>query len=280
MELTEKEIGYLELYKGKSKGIKKLDLIINEKLEGFYSYVFEYQNINRFMNFLATKDPLLMENMYTDIFKRDFLENIIDMIFTISDIACRYALDNRQYYDCLFRFENKNNLKDYEEGNSTNSFKSTSTSDSESSVFNKPDTIPLVFKTNDFIPHIHIDEIIDINEFSDEKEILFPPFIRGILTGKKEKHNYWEFHEVRIDDSFSIFDEEQDFTNYGQMFDSIKADFTNELNNCKKNKIVSDKLKSYCDIIYKYLYTKIREMYIDYSIEYKLRKLERGGIKI
>ena len=204
MELTEKEIGYLELYKGKSKGIKRLDLDINEKLEGYYSYVFEFQNLNRFMNFLATKNPLLMENMYTKMFGRDFLDNIIDMILTISDISCRYALDNRQYYDCLFRFENKNNLKDYEEGNSTNCFKSTSTSDSESSVFNRPDTIGLVFKTNDFIPHIYIDEIIDSNEFSDEKEILFPPFIRGVLTGKKEKHHYWEFYEVTINDSFSI----------------------------------------------------------------------------
>ncbi len=280
MELTDKELGYLELYKEKKDGIKRLNLNINEKLEDYYSIIFGYQNINRFMNFLATKNPQLMEKLNIDKFQKDFFENLLDMIYTISDIAGRYALENDQYHDELFRYENKENLKDYEEGYSTCSFKSTSTSDVESTVFNKPDTVPLVFKTEGFVPHINIDSIVDTNIFSDEKEVLFPPFIKGILTGEKEKHNLWEFYEVRIDDSFSLFDEEDAYTDYKQMFNSIKEDFTNEFNNCKKNKIVSEKLKTYCDITYKYLYRTIREMYMDYNAKYRLRKLDEKGITI
>lgn len=197
------------------------------------------------------------------------LDGQLDMIITLSDVACRYALENPKiYYDYLYRMESDYNKNNYGEENMTLSFKSTSKSGSEVFTFNYEGTYGMAFKVDGFVPYIDIDKVIDGGIFSDEKEILFPPFLNNYITGDfitSYKTYNKSFQEVVLHDDY----EENVGDNSISISDEVKSSFYTELSKCKKSKEISPELKTYCSYIGLALYSKIRTMYKKYNDVYK-----------
>lgn len=256
MKITDKELAYLELYKGIEDAFSIIRPDISKDMCWYYATDYHYKQVNSLMTFIYTKDPnLLKELVITDV------DGVLDMIFTLSDVACRYAIEKKTMPYHLYRMEHKNNLNNYGMGGMMLSLKSTSKSKSEVSVFESNDTVGLSFDCNGFIPYIDVDNIVRTNVFSDEKEILFPPCIGSTITGNKENVYGKEFTNILLNDSFSdTYD-----SNYKELYDSIKKDFITELHKCSRNGIVSDNLNSYCTVIGSYIYSNLRNMYNKYS---------------
>ena len=268
MELTRKELSYLELYKGLEEGVDYLHPNVKEDFRWFYGIEYNYQSVNSFLSFIFSKDPALLKNVNVR-----YLDNVIDMVFTLSDVACRYALENpiMPYY--LYRMENKNNLNNYGEGGMTTSFKSTSKSNSEIMVFQDDNSVGLTFDTEGFVPYIDVDKIVRTSVFSDEKEILFPPCVGGSFSGTEEDHHGIHFTGVKLSDEFSesdYFDPESS----KQLYERTKNDFLKELEACRKTGEVSDDLRSCCSIMSSYIYSHLREMYHKYAEIYNKQNVE------
>ena len=145
--------------------------------------------------------------------------------------------------------------------------KSSSKSNSEIAVFDKPDHVGLTFDTEGFIPYIDVDNIVRSSVFSDEKEILFPPCVGGSFTGTSEDHHGIHFTGVKLHDEFSesdYFDPESS----RQLYEKTKKDFLKELHECREKGEVSDNLRTYCSVVASYVYSHLREMYNKYSRVY------------
>ena len=198
MECTKKELGYLELYKGIEEGMDLVSPDLSETLKFYYSTSYNYKNVNALLSFVFSKDPKLLDEM--EPLPR--LNLSLDMAFTLSEMACKYALDNPVMMNHLYRMENENNLNNYMEGGMTTSFKSTSKSKSEILEFNRPGNVGLSVDVVGFIPYLDVDEIARGTIFSDEKEILFPPCVSGMFTGLKESANGVNFQNVCFRDDF------------------------------------------------------------------------------
>lgn len=262
MELTKKEMAYLELYKGLDEGVEYLHPEANKDFRWFYGMEYNYRNINSFLSFIFSKEPKLLEHI--NIIN---LDNIMDMIFTISDVACRYALENPVMPYHLYRMENRNNLNNYGEGGMTTSFKSTSKSNSEITVFQEDNSIALTFDTEGYVPYIDVDRIVRTSVFSDEKEILFPPCVGGSFTGIEEEQHGIHFTGVQLYDEFNESDYIDPESNR-QLYEQIKKDFLKELDECKKTGEVSDNLRTYCSVVSSYVYSNLRQMYKKYARVY------------
>ena len=263
MELTKKELAYLELYKGIDEGIDYLKPEVDEGMRWFYAIDYNYQNINSLVNFVFTKDPSLLKNLHVW-----HLDEMLDMVFTISDVACRYALENPVMPYYLYRMENKNNLNNYEEGGMTLSFKSTSKSNSEVLVFQGNDEVGLTFDIDGFVPYIDVDKIVRTTVFSDEKEILFTPCVQGYFTGESEEHHNVKYAGVMLKDDFAG-EELSDPEQTKALYESIKKDFQKELYEAGKTGEVSDNLKNYCSVVASYIYSNLRSMYHKYAQIYE-----------
>lgn len=262
VELTNKELGYLELYKGKEEGIKYLYPNIKENMYWYYAIDYKYKNINSFINFVFTLNPKLLKDMI--VWNMD---GILDMIFTLSDVACRYALENPITFTNLYRMEHKDNLNSYDAGGMTMSFKSTSKSNSEVTVFEEKDSVGLKFETEGFIPYIDIDRIINGSIFSDEKEVVFPPCIQSYFTGEKENHHHIDFTCLKLQDDFKT--DWNSFETDKTVFEQIKKDFVNEMNMAIKTGVVTEKLTEYCQLVSTYIYQTLRNTYQKYANYYQ-----------
>jgi len=268
MELTAKELAYLELYKGLDEGIKVLHPEAPEGYEWIYTMQYNYETINTFLTFIATKDIRLLKKV-----RIKNLDNILDMIITLSDVACRYAFENPLYYQNLYRYENRKNLENYELDGLTLSFKSTSKSESEASVFDYPNTKGLKFRAFGFIPYIDVDKIVKTNLFSDEKEILFPPFVGAFLSSETERDYRGEYPVVQLFDSFDDGDQYSTEA-YKTAFNTVKDSFIEELKECKEKSEVSSELSTYCQLLFSYLYNTTRVNYKKYADMYNLQNGE------
>ena len=263
MKLTPKELGYLELYKGIDAGIDAIRPDVKPEQRWFYAVDYNYSNVNNLINFAFTKDPNLLKHLHVWD-----LERVLDMVFTISDVACRYAIENPQMPYYLYRMENRNNLNNYEEGGMTLSFKSTSKSNSEVLVFQDRDAVGLTFDTEGFVPYIDVDRIVRGSVFSDEKEILFPPCIQGHFTGTSEEHHGVNYAGVQLYDTF----EKERITTPEQakkLFDHVKGKIVGEIMDCEKKGEVSENLKTYCSVLATYIYSNLRSMYHKYANIYE-----------
>ena len=159
--------------------------------------------------------------------------------------------------------EHRNNLNDYSVGGITTSFKSTSISNSEVTVFEDANSVGLKFETKGFVPYIDIDRIIDGYYFSDEKEVIFPPCIHGYLTGEKENQHHIDFACVRLQDDFSA--EYYDTETSKTLFEQIKKDFVREMNKAIKSGEITEELSKYCQVVSTYIYQNLRNMYNKYA---------------
>lgn len=264
MNFDEKELTYLNLYKGND--VEKLEIFcqnsipnaLNKKLLPFANLYFSHTQINSLVNFLFTNDLELLDNI---CIKTD-IDNTLDMVFTLSNIACRYALNNPLHVATLYRAEHKKNFKNYALGNMSLSFNSTSKKKSETSVFQDDDTINLKVNTSGFVPYIPVDVILKSGVFSDEAEILFPPCIKCIVNSNdnENKVTFTDDHILNGEDNVS-----QIIPKIKELYNNIKERFNEELYECQKKKIVSDNLKKYCEIVRTYMFINLRNMYNYYS---------------
>lgn len=255
MELNKREKAYLSLYKGDENAIDVLLPNVDEELRLLYAVDYNYKQVNTFINFILTKNP----NLLNDVSIMD-IDGVMDMIFTLSDVACRYALIHPLMAYHLYRMENKNNIEDYNNG-MTMSFKSCSESFSETSVFRDNDSVGITIDTVGYIPYIDVDNIIDSRHFSDEKEVIFPPCIKTINTGAVEKKYNGDYINMVLEDDFSELLGVEDISSYAE----AKNNFKSELDKCKKENRVSETLTSYCMTIGLYMYAHLRNMYNKYA---------------
>jgi len=265
MKLTPKELDYLELYKGIHGAGKNLFPNAKEDSLWFYTIGLNYKAVNSFLTFVFDKTPALI----SDINVRD-LDYIMDMIFTLSDVACRYALENPEIdYRKLYRMEHKNNLNNYGEGGMTLSFKSTSKSSGEVEVFNTENSVGLAFDIDGYVPYIDVDNIVRSSVFSDEREILFPPCVVGMLNGQEEVAGYdRHFAGVTLCDNFED-GEYLDTESYKASYEIAKPYFKAEIEKANETGEISPELSTYCTVVSSYIYSRLREMYNKYANVYK-----------
>lgn len=143
----------------------------------------------------------------------------------------------------------------------------------EATVFNYPNSKGLKIRVSDFITYIDVDKIVKTNIFSDEKEILFPPFVGAFLSGEIEKDYIREYPVVQLNDSFEDGDQ-YTAQAYKIYIDTIKDEFSKELKKCKENKEVSSELSTYCQLLFSYLYNMARANYKKYADMYNLNNGE------
>ena len=267
MELTPKELAYLELYKGKNSGLEVIRPDIKPDMRWFYELDYGYKNVNSLLSFIYSKNPELMKH----ITPLPNIGELVDMTFTLSDVACRYAIEHPFPDYHLYRMEHKNNLNNYLEGGMTTSFKSTSKSKSEVEVFDYPNHVGLSFDTDGFVPYIDVDRIVTGTVFNDEKEILFPPCIGGSFSGFKEDVYGKEFSNVVLDDEYKDGVD----LDYEELYQLAKSKFPSEFYECRNKGEVSDNLKAYCTVIGSYIYANLRKMYKQYYDMYKDKNFSR-----
>jgi len=267
VEITNKELAYLKLYKGKDEGIKYLYPDAEEEMYWYYAIDYNYNNINSLINFVFTKNPNLLKNL--SVWR---LDEMLDMVFTLSDFACRFAIENPREFGNLYRMEHKDNLNNYAADGMMTSFKSTSKSNSEVTVFEDNNSVGLKFETEGFIPYIDIDKIVKGTVFADEKEIIFPPCIQGNITGEKVNYYNNDFICVKLQDDFEM--ESYNCENSKALYEQIKTDFVNEMTKAIKTGDVSPKLNEYCQIVSTYIYQTLRHMYNNYYKIYQNDKIQ------
>jgi hypothetical protein len=260
MEFTEKEVGYLELYKGIEDAMQVVRPDLSEVKRFYYSTSYNYKNINALLSFIFSKDPKLLDKM--EILPR--LNLSLDMVFALSEMACKYALENPVMMNHLYRMENENNLNNYMEGGMTTSFKSASKSKSEVLEFNTPGNVGVSIDVIGFVPYLDVDAIVRGSVFSDEKEILFPPCVSGMFTGLKENANGVNFQNVNLRDDF---EDKLDY-DYSSEFEIASKKFAGEVMECRKTGEVSEELSTYCTAIGSYIYARLRNMYNKYHEMY------------
>ena len=273
MALTNKELAYLEIYKNSNaeEAVQK----IHPEMDSIYAFLYtgsiNYRNINIFLSFISDPDSV----PYKDVNIR-YIEDMIDMIKSIIHASCEYALSNPLRQKYLYRFENENNVPAYER-RELNSFKSTSASSSEATVFDYPNTTSFAYEVNTgFIPHVSIDSVIDGGMFSDEKEILFPPFLHIFLTEEYNDTHSGPYRIARIEDHF----DDESFINQEEL-DRLYQDAISKVehihNRDQKAGIVSEELSNTTFVIYNYLREYARNMFREYKQKYEQKYQKEEG---
>lgn len=184
-EYSDKELSILRQY-------------TNRTTEDDYKYGQRgYVNINTFFNININSSSEINKFLETEgryfpeIYSGKDLKVLFDVIETLFRVACKYG-STHSIPRCLYREENNatemaeafrdNNNRTREWA--ANSFKSCSTSRSETDVFVHAKSYKLSIETNSYIKvydrisFIGVNNILGSNQFfGDEKEIILPPFI-------------------------------------------------------------------------------------------------------
>lgn len=269
-ETNRTETAFLQIYKGNNQeeAIQKLDPTIPKELLFIYDVVWGYENINKFMSFLSDPTSIPIQDIYV---RR--VEDMIEMVKSIIHASCEYALENPIQNKKIYRYENNKNLECYEKGEIP-CMKSTSQSHSEATVFHYKDTTPLVYQIEDgFIPYIAMEEVVEGEFFKDEKEILFPPFLKVEKTDQMENTWSGDYQVIKIKDSFDdivyVDTEEQEKT-----FQEAMKDFEECFSEAKKRGEVTPELLEKITIIRDYIRDNARKMYAFYQTKYQMKQLE------
>jgi len=263
MTISDKERAYIEIYKGNDdKSVRKIYPDIPEGTEWYYATDLSYNNVNHFLNFIADPDsvPFDKVSLY-------HIEDMVEMVKALIHVSCEYALERPQPKEILYRFENSRNIPSYEKGELP-SLKSTSKSSSESTVFDYQNAVALAFKTEGFCPFLSVDDVIDGGVFSDEKEILFPPFIKVQLTDDYSYTRSGDFQIVKVKDDFKeegYIDKNQLEELYIDTMKNIEKTYYRD----RKNKEVSEELSNQTFVIYNYLREYARNMFREYKQKYE-----------
>ena len=258
MDLTKEEINYVKIYQGRTSNVGTDN---PDKLAQL-----QHENINRFLRFIKDPDSVDLKDI-----KISNVQDIIYMIHTLCELAGKSAIEfklNRdEFYQTLidrsfYRYENVNNLPNYNEGCLSN-FKSTGINKSNIAWFASADKILLNYKMKGFCPIIPVNIIvnrsskIDIESawFDDEQEYLFPPFLDCRIEGNNTEVGIFK------EDTFDTSDVESCMIACHE----IEEKFNQKFEEDQKAGIVSEQLKKYCKVIYQYLYTFSRIGYNHYK---------------
>ncbi len=253
MELTKREKAYLEFYKGENieealyewKG----ELSFHEK--GFYLVQLTSGIINAFLNFLNNPKDSTLASL--DVYKLDM---ILMMIMTLSEVACKCALEDVDTSGKpLYRYEHQDNIESYDKEYLCG-FKSTSYSCETVEAFNDGEKTLLEFYMNGFCPYIPVNKLTNQGMLNDEHECLFPPYINCHINGNNV--------DLYLDEQNDLYDI--------KAFDEAEKSFVEQLNEDKKNGVVSDKLKEYCKHINTFLKYSIKSLYQKYNNIYNENK--------
>ena len=253
MNLTDKEKYYLEMY----KDVNDINYANMKPMDAAKIRQLNYKNINMLLNFINNPDSINIQNIiYYDI------DEMIEMIKSLINIACKCASTYDLPYECLYRYENNANIRNYDEDKIVG-FKSASSSRGEVEIFKERNNTLLEYRIDGFCPFIPIDKIINGKELSDEHEVIFPPYLNCIRNGNNVEIKY----------------DEQDINEHDLMFEEmhymfeIKDEFSKVFWQDWRNNKVSDELRKFCRDINKYLslyakynYMKYKELY-DYNEE-------------
>ena len=250
-EISKNELDALKIYKTKSVG----DI--------------GYENINLFMNFLNNPSDELLTNIKLNI---DSIDNIIDAMKSFIDLSCKYALNNGEIGERLYRYEDERNLDSYKNGFIT-SLKSTSNKPrTVKYTFGHEKTVSLVFKpTKTFCPYIKVDDIINNSAlFANESEFLLPPYVNCELTDEYEKDNFQNdsYRVIHIKDNFSDPNVEKLDILY-RKYCIYRESYTQLFKYDKKQGKVSEELKKDTEVINNYLKEYARCQYFKYNELYK-----------
>ncbi len=262
-DISEREMSFLKIYKSAAT---------EEDFLRIYGYnvihsSLTYKNINLFMNFLANPSNELLTKIEVD-----YIDKMVEDLKTLIDISCKYALNEGEIGERLYRYEDGRNLDGYMNGQ-LSSLKSTSIKPSTIKFdFGKGSTVPLVFKAPSFCPYIGIDNILNnvskqsLFGFDNEAEYILPPYVDCILT---DKYEYDSFHTdkyriVHINGDYSDANPDKMMESYRD-YSQYKNFYADLFNRDKSMGIVSEKLKLATRSINEYLKQYARCQYLKYN---------------
>lgn len=175
VELSPKELLFLKCYKA-SVTMEEIEDIFGEDMNLFektmISSILNYSNMNMFSNFICNPSKELMDEC---IIKK--VDLMIEVIKSIIDISCKFALANGSISNNTFRCENKNNRVSYYKNDFLDTPKSTSLSSRSSySLFGKENTYFIKYQLDEVCPYFDMEKI-PVGMMDGELEILLPPFL-------------------------------------------------------------------------------------------------------
>ena len=261
-------LSFLRIYKGGEVDSDLEEIFPDSPLAFFAGTSLDFSNINRFMNFLENPRGVNLKGLYAD-----HLDEMVEMVKSLVDLSCEYALNNGNVDRVVYRYEDMRNLKGYQNGYLT-SLKSTS--DKARTIaftFGSDYTNPFLYKANGFCPYMEVEKILGECNFSNEDEYIFPPFIKCELTDEyEEDYNKTDYYRVvNIKDDYE--DGDYDLDSLSSAFESVKDRFEVKFGEDKKNGVVSDELCELSSHIRNYLKGYSRNKYKEYYELYK-RKYE------
>lgn len=261
-------LSFLRIYKGGEVDSDLEEIFPDSPLAFFAGTSLDFSNINRFMNFLENPRGVELKGLYVD-----HLDEMVDMVKSLVDLSCEYALNNGNVDRVVYRYEDMRNLKGYQNGYLT-SLKSTS--DKARTIaftFGSDYTNPFLYKVNGFCPYMEVEKILGECNFSNEDEYIFPPFIKCELTDEyEEDYNKTDYYRVvNIKDDYE--DGDYDLDSLSSAFESVKDKYEVKFGEDKKNGVVSDELCELSSHIRNYLKGYSRNKYKEYYELYK-RKYE------
>lgn len=224
MGFTEEELDILEQYTSR-KLPKKFRSSLSEILKIPEN---DYKQINAFIG-TGFKNTVSASITNSKDF-REMLRNV-ELLFSV---ACKYGSTHslpRQLYREDSNFEEVNNSS-----YSNSTFKSYSRNDLETSIFktNKTTHISASIESDVRIPFIDVNAILGSHGYSDEKEIILPPFLVCNVKDNSSPNN------VNVEITDTLYDKESDviFSQIGNTDIEIEDSELNELIslNSKKDK--------------------------------------------
>ena len=110
MTISEQELNYLQIYKGKDEeeALQRLHPEMSPTLAFLYSSYLSYRNVNAFLSFIASPESVPLDNLHVRM-----VGDVVEMIKSIIHASCEYALENPPRQRTLYRYEHKNNLPSY-----------------------------------------------------------------------------------------------------------------------------------------------------------------------
>ncbi|MBE6150448.1 MAG: hypothetical protein E7162_01335 [Firmicutes bacterium] len=257
-------LSFLRIYKGGEVDSDLEEIFPDSPLAFFAGTSLDFSNINRFMNFLENPRGVELKGLYVD-----HLDEMVDMVKSLVDLSCEYALNNGNVDRVVYRYEDMRNLKGYQNGYLT-SLKSTS--DKARTIaftFGSDYTNPFLYKVNGFCPYMEVEKILGECNFSNEDEYIFPPFIKCELTDEyEEDYNKTDYYRVvNIKDDYE--DGDYDLDSLSSAFESVKDRFEVKFGEDKENGAVSDELCELSSHIRNYLKGYSRNKYKEYYELYK-----------
>lgn len=201
VEYTEKELSFLRQYTCRTTDD---DYVYgqrgwNETYKKFGINANRYSVINAFLYSGGRTLPY-------DVNNGEDLRELLDVIESLYSLACKYGSTHR-IPKTLYREEGftEDMVTAYAKNGSqptewvTDSFKSCSTNRAETDVFKTKNSHKLCIRTDELIsgdrniPFIDVERLLPSHYFSDEKEIIIPPFISMLIYSmSKDSSNDYE----------------------------------------------------------------------------------------